>query len=590
MPFIPTNMNFLKTFFASCLGSLVALMLITFFFFLVIGSLSSETEVIVKENSVLTIKLDKPITELELEDPLAELIPGAVEESIGLIQLKQTIADAKDDARIEGIYLNASYIMAGFATLQEIRLALQDFRESGKWVIAYADYYTEGAYYLATAADRVYMNPEGQVELNGLSAEVTFFKKLFDKLEIKPQIFRVGDFKSAVEPFFREDLSQENRLQLTEMLGSIYGSMLGEISESRNIGIADLSEMADKMQVRNAGQAVERKLIDSLLYDDQLKDELRGRLGLAEKKSINFTTYTDYKRGGSTGGGVSKNEIAVVVADGEILPGRADQGVVGSTTIRDEIRKARNSDRVKAIVIRVNSPGGVFQAADEMWREVYLASQEKPVIASMGDYAASGGYYLAMACDTIVAQPTTITGSIGVFSVLFDLSSFLDKKIGITSDQVNTGEIGDLITVTRPLTDVEKSIWQKQTNEIYETFTRKAAEGRHMNQDDLKKVASGRVWTGQQALDRNLVDVLGSFDDAIGIAADKAGIADDYKVKFYPKQKTFIERVMSDYQDNIKARITQEQLGEYAGWLEGWKQVRNYQGTQARIPFEFSAH
>lgn len=587
MPFIPVTMNFLKTFFASCLGSLVALVLIVFFFFLVIGSLSSDTEIVVKENSVLAIRLDKPIAELELEDPLAELFPGAVDENIGLIQLKQAIAAAKEDSRIEGIYVNASYIMAGFATLAEIRLALEDFRASGKWVVAYADYYTEGGYYLATAADRIYMNPEGQIELNGLSAEVNFFKKFFDKLEIKPQIFRVGDFKSAVEPFFREDLSPENRLQLTEMLSSIYGSMLEDISESRKIEMTELSEIANKMLVRNASQAVERKLIDSLLYDDQFKNELRERLGLAENKSINFITYADYKQGASTGS-ISKNEIAVIVADGEILPGRADQGVVGSATIRDEIRKARTNDRVKAIVIRVNSPGGVFQAADEMWREVYLASQEKPVIASMGDYAASGGYYLAMACDTIVAQPTTITGSIGVFSVLFDLSSFLDKKIGITSDQVNTGEIGDMITVTRPLTDVEKAIWQKQTDDIYETFTRKAAEGRHMDQNDLKKVASGRVWTGQQALDKKLVDVIGSFDDALDLAASKAGISEDYKVRFYPKQKTFVERLMNDYQESVSTRVAQRELGEYAGWLDGWKKVKNYQGTQARMPFEFS--
>jgi protease IV len=580
-------MNFLKTFLASCLGSLVALALITLFFFAILGSLSSETEVIVDDNSVLHLKLDKPIAELELEDPLAELLPGTVNESMGLIQLKEVINQAKEDTRIKGIYLNASYVMTGFATLEEIRQALVDFRSSGKWVVAYADYYSEGAYYLASAADKVYMNPEGQVEFNGLSVEVNFFKKLFDKLDIKPQIFRVGDFKSAVEPFMREDLSAENRLQLNEMLNSIHGSMLTGVSASRGIEREQLSEIANKMLIRNSGQALERKLIDSLFYDDQVKEELRRRLGLAEGKKVNFVKYSDYKRGVSSASS-SKNEIAVIVADGEILPGRAGQGVVGSATIREEIRKARTNERVKAIVIRVNSPGGVFQAADEMWREVYLASKEKPVIASMGDYAASGGYYLAMACDTIVAQPTTITGSIGVFSVLFDLSSFLDDRLGITSDQVNTGEVGDMITVTRPLTSIEKDIWQKQTDEIYETFTRKAAEGRGMDQADIKKVASGRVWTGEQAKERNLVDIIGTFDNAVQIAAEKAGVLTDYKIRYYPKQKNFLERIMNDYGDNVRSGVVKDELGEYATWLQKWNRIKNYQGTQARMPFEFS--
>jgi protease-4 len=268
------------------------------------------------------------------------------------------------------------------------------------------------------------------------------------------------------------------------------------------------------------------------------------------------------------------------------MPGKAQQGTIGSTTFAKEIRKARNSKKVKAIVLRINSPGGSALASDVMWREVTLAAKEKPVIASMGDYAASGGYYLAMGCNTIVAEPNTITGSIGVFSVLFDLSSFLNNKIGITFEEVKTGEVGELVTVTRPLTDQEKRIWQKRTDAIYETFTSKAAEGRKMNVDDLRRVASGRVWTGTQGKEKGLVDELGGFEDAVKIAAEKAGVSNDYKIKFYPKQKSFFEQWMSDMEENTKTKMLREELGEHYHTVEQLKKLKSYQGAQARMPFE----
>jgi len=581
-------MGFFKTFFSSCLGTLVAFIILIVLCISLISILTGEKQEIIGDNSVLVLKLNTPITELEIDDPLAELLPSG-QKGIGLIQLKQAIANAKEDPKIKGIYLNNAMLMAGPTTIEEIRQSLLDFKKSGKWVIAYADSYTEGAYYLATAADKVYLNQEGMVEFNGLATEVTFFKKLFDKLSIKPEIFRVGDFKSAVEPFFRENLSDENKLQLNSMLQSIYGNMLANIAEARKIPKDKLKEISDKMLVRNAKQSVEFGLIDSLYYDDQVKAVIRQRLGLKKDATIPFTKYNDYKTSYDPTS-TSKNEIAVIVADGDILPGEADQGVVGSATIREAIRRARTSDRVKAIVIRVNSPGGAFQAADEMWREVSLAAQEKPVIASMGDYAASGGYYLSMACDTIVAQPVTITGSIGVFSVLFDLSEFLDDKIGITSQEVKTGEIGELVTVTRPLTEIEKNIWQNQTNEIYETFTRKAADGRKMTQEELKKIASGRVWTGEQAKANGLVDVLGGFDDAIKIAASKAGVSADYKLRFYPKQKNTLEKLFGAVEETTQARIMRSQLGEYYPAYLQWQRLKNYQGAQARMPLQFQIH
>lgn len=579
-------MSFLKSFFASCLGTVVALGVLILVGILILSLVASEKEVVITDNSVLHLRLESPITEQEVEDPLSELFPGAGNQSIGLIQLKQAIETAKTDNKIKGIYLNINYLQAGISTVDEIRESLLDFRSSGKWIVAYSDVYTEGAYYLASAADKVYLNPEGQIEFNGLATEVIFFKRMFDKLEIKPQVFRVGDFKSAVEPFLRDNLSDENKLQLNSMLNSIYGEMLNKISESRKISKANLKEISDDMMVQNAKQALKYGLVDSLYYDDQLKDELRERLKVDKDKDISFVKYSKYRKSVKAYKS-SKNEVAVIVADGTILPGEADQGIVGSATICEEIRKARTNDKVKAIVIRINSPGGAFQAGDQMWREVVLATQEKPVIASMSDYAASGGYYLAMACDTIVAQPTTITGSIGVFSVLFDLSQFMGNKLGITSEEVKTGKIGELITVTRSLTEVEKDIWQKQTNEIYEIFTAKAASGRHMSQEDIKKIASGRVWTGSQAKDNGLVDVLGGLDDAIKLAAQKGGVASDYKLRYYPKQKNFLEKLMGDFEQNNKAKTLQTELGEYYPWYQRWQKVKQYQGVQARMPFEF---
>jgi protease-4 len=278
-----------------------------------------------------------------------------------------------------------------------------------------------------------------------------------------------------------------------------------------------------------------------------------------------------------------------LVSTGRVfLLGKAQNGVIGSDTFAEELRKARTNDRVKAIVLRINSPGGSALASDVMWREIMLTTKVKPVIASMSDYAASGGYYLAMGCDTIVAQPTTITGSIGVFSVLFDMSSFLDKKIGITFDEVKTGEVGELVTITRPLTEVEKVIWQKKTEEIYNSFTKKAAEGRHLPVEELRKVASGRVWTGAQAKERGLVDVLGNFDDAIDIAAQKAGVGDDYKIRYYPKQKTFIEEWLTDAEDYTNTRLLKGELGDqYPVYLQ-IKNLKNYQGSQMRLPYQLT--
>jgi protease-4 len=580
-------MNFFKTFLASFLALLVFSAVSFVLMIALLFALGSEEKVVVTSNSVLQLKLDAQITEQEIDDPFSEIpLFGSGIQRIGLLSLKETIRHAKSDPKIKGIFLNVSYPMAGFSTLAEIRQSLIDFRESGKWVVAYADVMSEPAYYLATAADKVYLNPEGEVEFNGLTVEVTFFKKLFDKLEIKPEIFRVGDFKSAVEPFMLEKMSDENRLQLSELLNSIYDHLLVGISEGRNIPLDNLRELSDNMTVRNSKLAVEHGLVDGLLYYDEVLNELRGRLELEEDARIKFVARKRYSKSIESKQ-AGANEIAVIVADGTIMPGKSSDGIIGGETIAEEIRKARLNKKVKAIVIRVNSPGGAFQASDMMWREVKLASEVKPVIASMSDYAASGGYYLAMAADTIVAQPHTITGSIGIFSVLFDASGFLGNKLGITFDEVNTGKFGELVTISRPLTQAEKDVWQNRTEEIYETFTGKAAEGRGIPQEELKKVASGRVWSGSQAKERALVDILGGYDDAINIAAKAAGL-EDYAVKEYPVQKPFFEQFMEQLSENAKTKAMKEELGDqYYLYQQGLK-LKELHGVQARMPFQLS--
>lgn len=590
-------MDFLRNILSSCLGAFLAFLLLlvflTIFFSVLISSVSEDKMVTVKDNSVLHLKLDAEFVEQATDNPFEGLpVLGSGARRIGLLQLKDALKHAEEDPKISGVYVEVRYPGASYPTLEEIRNALIGFRESGKWVVAYSEVMSEGAYYLSTAADEIYLNPHGDIEFNGLTAQFVSFKKLFDNWEINPQIFRVGEFKSAVEPFMKEKMSEENRLQLQELINSVYGHMLQQISEARNIDVEKLRSLSNEMPVRNAAEAMSVGLIDTVYYQDQFDQMLRDKLGIGDDEKISLVGYNKYRKSfapmNSSNSG-SKNEIAVIVAEGTIMPGNDEQSelVIGADAFVDEIAKARKDDDIKAIVLRVNSPGGEFRASDRIWREVVLASEVKPVIASMGDYAASGGYYIAMACDTIVAQPNTVTGSIGIFGVLFDLSSFLDHKIGITFDEVRTGGYGELYTVSRPLTQVEKSFIQKDLERHYGTFIHKAAEGRRMKDEDILKVAGGRVWTGIQAQQHKLVDVLGGFDDAVKIAAEKAGVQEDYKLRFYPKQKTFVEQLMQGLEENARTNAIKSELSENYDLYKRWKNVKDYQGIQARMPFEF---
>jgi len=588
-------MIFLRNVLATLVGLVVFFGLIFFIFAGIIAAASEEPEVEVKENSVLHLKLNKPIVERDPNDPFSDLpFPGVDNSVLGLLEVRNTIKAAKEDGNIQGIYLDASIAPGGFASLEEIRNDLIDFKESGKFILSYSDFLTERAYYVASVADELYIHPDwGAVEFNGFMIETVFIKETLDKIGVEPEIFKVGDFKSAVEPFTRTSMSDSSRAQTESFLNSLYDTYLDRIATSTSISPNQLRNLADSMKIRIPQDAVDAQLVTGLRYPDEVRDLLREKLGIEESEEeededdINFISVEKYNTAlKAEGSDYSRNRVAVIVASGTIVDGEGDLDNIGGDKFAKEIRKAREDDNVKAIVIRINSGGGSALASDKMWREIQLAKQEKPVIASMSDYAASGGYYMAMGCDTIVAHPNTVTGSIGIFSVFFNVEEMIDK-IGVDSEIVQTGEFADIFSPTKPMSEAERRILQANIEQGYETFTSKAAEGRNMSVEQLKKVASGRVWSGTEALERDLVDVLGGLDQAIAIAVDKAGLEeDDYRVKYYPEQKDFFQQIMEELGQEVSTQLLERELGDAFPYVQKIRQLRDLQGIQARMPFE----
>ncbi|MEO9481798.1 MAG: signal peptide peptidase SppA [Ekhidna sp.] len=571
-------MAFLRNLLATILGLIIFTFIGFFMLVGVVASASSDEVPTVKSNAVLHFPMSGILLEKAVEDPFLNAF-GNGPKPLSLLDIITAINYAKTDERIKGIYIEPMYLASSYAGLQEIRDALLDFKESGKFVYAYGEYISESDYYVASVADSLFLNPTGAIEFNGLAANITFMKGMFDKLDIKPEVFRVGDFKSYVEPYIRKDLSPENRLQYTELLNSMYGTYLGNVSNSIQIPVEKLQDISSQMKVSLPQDAVDVGLIHKLGYEDELKSVMKEKLGLSDSRDLRTMKMSKYIQATAAESNYSSNRIAVIVAEGDIVMG-GDEGIVGAT-FAEEIRKARNNDKIKAIVVRVNSGGGSMTASDMIWRELMLTKGEKPIIASMSGAAASGGYYIAMPADTIIAQPNTITGSIGIFGMWFNFGEFLKNKIGITHDVVKTGEYSDIYTVTRPLRDAERAIIQRGVNEGYEVFTQKVADARGMSQADVKKIASGRVWSGEQAAKNGLVDMLGDFNDAIEIAARAADIEDDYSVSYYPKKKPFIEEILSKM--NSKIQFTLFGL-DADPLLKGAKELENLKGLQARLP------
>ena len=582
-------MKFLGNVLAVIVGLFAFSIVAMLIFFGIIGLVasSSEKEVTLESNSILHLDLNgRTLVERTSEEDLvfgSFLDPFGGDNSAGLVNLKKAIGEAKTNENVKGIYLNAGLIGAGQAGLLELREALLDFKESGKFIVAYDEAYSEGGYFLASVADEIYLNPLGGIDFNGFSSEGIFLKGFFEKVGIKPEVFRVGEFKSAVEPFILDKMSPENRLQTQYFLDDINNHALELIAKSRGIAQDSLIRINHQMLVRKPKDAVTYKLATALKYEDEVHSILKEKLGLKEDDQIATINATDLGGMAKSKNITSSNRIAVILAEGEIVDGNAD-GAISSEKFAKEIRKARKDENIKAIVLRVNSPGGSILASDVIWREMSEAKKVKPVIVSMGEVAASGGYYIAAPADTIVAQPNTITGSIGIFGILFNVQELVNDKLGVTTDVVSTGELSDFGNMARPLSEVERTIIQSSVEDGYETFISRVAEGRGMHPDSVRKIASGRVWTGSQAKARGLVDVLGGLDTAIGIAAAKIKAGDDYRVVYYPEKKPWFEELMVSFSDQVQVRILQTQLGDQYPIYQKIQRLKNYQGVQVRMP------
>ena len=557
-----------------------------------ISGLSAETETISKPkpNSVLYMKLDYAIPDRTTDNPFGGINFNTMEskDMTGLNDILRNIEQAKTDANIKGIYMELSSIPTSTATLQEIRSKLIEFKESGKFIVTYSENYSQSAYYMASVADKIYLNPEGALDLHGMATQIMFYKRLLDKLDVEMQIVRGPNnrFKSAVEPYFLEKMSEANREQMDKLLGSVWGQILGSISESRNISVEQLNEIADNLDTYfDADKALEYGLVDNLYYKDQMLEELKGLTG--SNKDINAIGNAKYAKS-YTVKNASKNEVAIIYATGQIFDGKGDESAaIYSENLSKTIRKAREDENVKAIVLRVNSPGGSAVASAIIGRELDLTKEVKPVIVSMGNYAASGGYWISAKADYIFADPSTLTGSIGVFGTFPNAQGLLNDKIGLTFDVAKTNENADFGTLTQPLTEFQYSKLQQMVVKTYDDFTRRVAEGRGLTQTYVDSIGQGRVWSGADAIGLGLVDQLGDMEHAIAYAAEKANLGSDYKVTEWPKQKDFFTRMMGSMNEGDKLDAAMKQkLGAYYDYLQGLENLQKNTGIQARMPFD----
>ena len=518
----------------------------------------------------------------------------SIDKALGIREIKIALDAAKSDKKIEGILLDMSGMSAGMASTEEIRNAIIDFKKSGKFVVAYSENYTQKSYYLGTAANEMYVFPEGMVDFRGLGAELMFFKGMIDKLGVDVQIIRGSNnkFKSAVEPFMLDSMSDANRKQTMTYLNAMWGQMLKGVSETRGISIAELNEIADSVYVRNAETAVKYKLVDGEKYEDEIISMICKKAGIKNEADLELVDFSKYayhtaKKVDNKVKDEDKN-IAVIYAVGGIESGKGNNTTMGSETIAKAIREARLDKNIKAIVLRINSPGGSALASDVIWREVILAKAAKPVIVSMGDLAASGGYYIACAAHKIYAQPNTITGSIGVFGVIPNFGPMLKDKIGITTSIVETNEHSVSLTVLNKLTDDERLLIQQGVDDIYMDFTTKVAEGRGMTQAEVDSIGQGRVWAGSDAINIGLVDDLGGIDDAVKYAAEKAGIKQSaVKLKVYPESKNQLMDLLTQFEmmeekEDEKSLIKQKMIK----LMETLEQVTSMKGVQVRLPYE----
>lgn len=583
--------QFFKFMFASMLGFLLAGFLVFLIFIGIIVSAVSvgkKETVVVPEKTVLWLTLDQPIRERSSDNPFAHFNFNRPDMSsqLGLNDIVKNIDKAATDAKVKGIYLELSDIPAGQATIEEIRNALLNFRKSGKFIVAYAEVFTQKSYYIASVADKIYLNPAGAMEFKGMVGQVMFFKGLLDKLDVEAQVIRHGKFKSAIEPFTLDKMSEPNKIQTLTFISGMWKHMLEEISASRKISVEDLNTIANEYKIQSPQDAVSQKMVDKLLYKDQVLDELRTRVDVKTNKEIRFMKIGKYAKTPEAATKSSGNNIAVIYATGDIVSGTGSEDVIGSETISKAIRKARLDDKIKAVVLRVNSPGGSALASDVIWREMLLTKKVKPVVVSMGDVAASGGYYISCAADKIFAYPNTITGSIGVFGIIPNLKQMFNNKLGITFDEVKTNPYADYIPVTRPMNDAEKKILTKDIEQIYSTFTTHVSEGRKMTVAQVDSIGQGRVWSGVDAKRIGLIDAFGGLNDAIAEAARLAKLK-DYNTLELPEQKDTFQQLMETISGNDTKIWASNSLGAAYPYFKYLSRMSRMQGVQALMPYDF---
>ncbi len=588
--------QFFKFMFASFAGTLLTIVLVMIVVAGMMASLAKLTQkerASIKPHTVLQIKWKAPILDRSSQNPFEafDFKTMKATKPVGLNDILKNLDKAAADPNVAGIFLDMESIPAGIATTEEIRNKLLDFKKSGKFIVSYANNFDQKAYYLATAADKIYLNPEGLVLFKGLSAQVMFLKNLLNKLDVKMQIIRGPNnkFKSAVEPLMLDKMSAANREQTKVLLNSVWGKLLESLSSSRNIPVSKLNSLADNLGVSSAQKALEYHFVDGLLYRDQVLDSLKKDAGIkADDKlvSIRFGDYLNVKSlGKQKAKKINRNSVAVIYALGEISQGKSKDNNIGSATLAEAIRQARTNKHVKAIVMRVNSPGGDAQASEIIRREVELAKKAKPFVVSMGDLAASGGYWISTEGQKIFAQPTTITGSIGVFGIIPNFKGLMNKKLGITFDKVMTNKNADFIDVMSPMNDLQKAKLNASISRIYDNFTSLVARTRQLRKTYVDSIARGRVWSGQDALKLGLVDTIGGLQSAIAFAAKKADMGKNYRITEYPKRKEFFQQLMEELSGQAQARILGRELGDYKTYFDDIKTLKAMKGVQARMPF-----
>lgn len=585
-------MNFFKTFLASLLAFFVANFVWFFLFIIIVAGIAAigSSTTIVEPKSVLKIDLSESIVDQPVNDPLAGFDPMSmnVQKSVSNMQVMNAIESAAQDDNIEGIYINLTGAgTASAALLEEVRDYITAFKESGKFVVAYGEVYSQGGYYLASVADSIFLNPVGEMEWRGLAAQVMFYKGLLDKLGIEPQVFRHGTFKSAIEPYILNKMSPENRIQMETYINSIWGTMVADIAKERNLSIDSLNMFATDLSAMMAEDALANRMVDGLKYEDEVEDILREKLELDADEDITFVTLGEYIAAKPYTPSYSDNKIEVIYAEGQIVQGTSEQGTLGSSTLADQLAEARLDEEVKAVVLRVNSPGGSALASEVIWREMELLRQQKPVIVSMGDYAASGGYYISAPADAIVADATTLTGSIGVFGLMFNAEKALNNKLGITIDVAKTNPSADMGMPFRAVSSNERSKIMRSIEQVYSTFVNHVADGRNMTFDSVDAIGQGRVWTGNDGNRIGLVDEIGGLKYAIAVAADKAECLDDYMVRESMGEPTGLAALLSSLEAHISDRKMRKEMGAMYDEYRSLRALMENEGVQAlALPIE----